>query len=238
MHERERARLTLALAALFAVNILLILVMSPMPAAKAETYRQGSAGDAVRQIQTKLKNWGYYGGVVDGIYGPKTEQAVREFQSRNGLVSDGVCGIRTQQAMGVFMSSAGAHALARGFELDLLARLISAEAGGQPYAAQVAVGAAALNRLRHPCFPDGLASVVYQPGAFGGVSGGGMDKPPGRTALRAARDAMNGADPSRGAVYFSPKTSEPLSRGVPGAYTSHTRARTTTAVIGGMSFSR
>ena|GEM_PF-1660149 len=228
MDKNERKRLSLALAVLFAVNILLTLVMTSMPGARAETCRQGSTGDTVRQIQTKLKNWGYYDGVVDGIYGPKTSKAVTEFQKRSGLTADGMCGMRTQQAMGINMPASNAYAIRRDGALDLLSRLIAAEAKDAPYAAQTALGALVLNRVKHPLFPDSIADVIYQPGAFDSVTAGGIDKPPGmsQTALRAARDALCGADPGRGAVYFR----------AGGKTEGYERERVQTAAFGGVRF--
>ena len=135
---REKRRLLLALAILFALNILVICLAQ---AAQAATYQRGSTGGTVRQIQTKLKNWGYYGGSVDGVYGSATERAVRAFQQKNGLTVDGKAGPQTLKALGI---SAGTAAGSGSGDTALLARLISAEARGEPYNGQVAVGAVVL----------------------------------------------------------------------------------------------
>ncbi len=196
----ERKKLILALAVLFAVNIFLIALAQH---ASADLYKRGSSGDMVRQIQTRLKNWGYYTGAVDGIYGSKTEEAVRWFQRKNGLSPDGQAGNLTLAALGLPTGSASA---ASG-ELDLLARLISAEARGEPYVGQVAVGAVVLNRVDHPSFPNTVSGVIYQPGAFSCMYDGQFSKPVAESAYRAARDALNGYDPSYGAIYyFNPAT--------------------------------
>ena len=161
MH-KDRRKLIGSLALLFAVNILVITLAQT---AGAATYRQGSTGSEVRTIQTKLKNWGYYDGAVDGIYGSQTADAVKYFQRKNGLTPDGVAGSATLKALGMSASSGGAQA-SQSASLDLLARVISAEARGEPYSGQVAVGAVILNRVNHPSFPNSIAGVVYQPGAF------------------------------------------------------------------------
>ena len=93
----QKRRLAWALALLFVVNI---AVISLAQQAEAATYRQGSSGEQVRIIQTKLKNWGYYDGAVDGIYGSQTAQAVKYFQRKNGLTADGIAGPATLKALG------------------------------------------------------------------------------------------------------------------------------------------
>lgn len=163
----------------------------------------GSTGDEVIQIQTKLKNWGYYFGVVDGIYGEDTYNAVKRFQQKNGLSVDGVAGSKTLQAMGISTGSSNSNN-----NLNLLARAISGEARGEPYEGQVAVGAVILNRVNHSSFPNTIAGVIYQSGAFDSVYDGQINMQPTTTAIKAARDALNGWDPSGGAIYFfNPATS-------------------------------
>ena len=197
----QKRRLAWALALLFAVNIAVITLAQQ---ARAVTYRQGSTGEQVRVIQTKLKNWGYYDGAVDGIFGSGTVQAVKYFQRKNGLTADGIVGPATLRALG--MSSGGGGG-GQESTVELLARVISAEARGEPYSGQVAVGAVILNRVEHPSFPNTVAGVVYQPGAFTCMVDGQIDQPVADSAYRAARDALNGADPSGGAIYyFNPST--------------------------------
>ena len=197
----EKRKLILALAVLFALNILLICLAQ---AAQAATFQRGSTGSTVKQIQTKLKNWGYYSGSVDGVYGSATEKAVRAFQQKNGLTVDGKAGPQTLKAMGI---SAGSAASSGSGDAALLARLISAEARGEPYSGQVAVGAVVLNRMKHPSFPNTMSGVIYQPGAFSCMSDGQFNQPVADSCYRAARDALNGWDPSGGAIYyFNPAT--------------------------------
>ena len=200
----ERKKLILALAVIFAVNIFIIALAQR---ASAELYKKGSGGAAVSEIQTRLKNWGYYNGAVDGVYGSQTEKAVRWFQQKNGLQADGQVGDLTLAALGMTPTGNGGGGGGSDGSLDLLARLISAEARGEPYEGQVAVGAVVLNRVEHPSFPNSISGVIYQPGAFSCLDDGQFNEPVAESAYRAARDAMNGWDPSYGAIYyFNPAT--------------------------------
>ena len=209
---KERKKLVLALALVFAVNIFIIALAQQ---AAADLYKKGSSGQVVTEIQTRLKNWGYYSGAVDGVYGSKTEEAVKFFQRKNGLTADGQAGDQTLAALGINTgSSGGGGAAASGGgdagqsgDLYLLARLISAEARGEPYEGQVAVGAVVLNRVAHASFPNTISGVIYQPQAFSCLDDGQFDEPISESAYRAAQDAMNGSDPSGGAIYyFNPVT--------------------------------
>ena len=197
-----RKRLCLALAVVFLFNIALI---SLAQTAEAASYKRGSTGSVVRQIQQKLLNWGYYSGEVDGIYGSKTEAAVSYFQRKNGLTVDGKAGPQTLAAMGI--QTPGAVESSTSGDVALLARLISAEARGESYEGQVAVGAVVMNRIAHPSFPNTLSGVIYQRGAFSCLADGQFDRPVAQSAYQAARDAMNGYDPTGGAIYyFNPAT--------------------------------
>ena len=199
----NRKKLLLALALIFAANMLAIALVSVV---HADLYKRGASGATVTEIQRRLKAWGYYDGAVDGVYGSRTEAAVRYFQRKNGLSVDGQVGNQTLAALGIPASGGGGGG-SYGGDLQLLARIISAEARGEPYQGQVAVGAVVLNRVKHPSFPDTLAGVIYQRDAFTAVSDGQFDKPIAESAWRAAQDAMNGSDPSGGALYyFNPAT--------------------------------
>ena len=201
----KQKKLLRDLAIVFAVNLLLIALAQK---AGADLYKRGSSGATVTEIQTRLKSWGYYDGAVDGVYGSRTEAAVRWFQRQNGLAVDGQAGTQTLAALGLPNGiDPGAAAVGGSGELDLLARLISAEARGEPYIGQVAVGAVVLNRVRHPSFPDSVAGVIYQTDAFTCVVDGQFEQPVAESAYRAARDALSGSDPSGGALYyFNPAT--------------------------------
>jgi N-acetylmuramoyl-L-alanine amidase len=187
--------------ALLTLTGALLLTLTILPASAA-TYRQGDRGSAVTTIQTKLKNWGYYSGSVDGIFGSQTTSAVRYFQSKNGLTVDGIVGAATQRALGMSSTSSTGEG-----DVYLLAKVISAEARGEPYLGQVAVGAVILNRVEHPSFPNTISGVVYEPGAFTCMVDGQIDQPIADSAYQAARDALNGSDPTGGSIYyFNPDT--------------------------------
>ncbi len=172
--------------------------------------KYGSRGDEVKQIQEKLKRWGYYNGAVDGIYGSKTLSAVKSFQKKNGLTVDGIAGTKTLNAMGIYNSSnsgSSSTSNSNSNNVTLLARLIYGEARGEPYTGQVAVGAVIMNRVKSSSFPNTIPGVIYQNGAFDAVSDGQINYTPNTTAKKAAQDALNGWDPSYGAIYyFNPAT--------------------------------
>lgn len=209
--KRQKKRLCALLCTILLLNT---LVLGFTQSALAASYRQGDSGSAVTTIQTKLKRWGYFDGPVDGIYGSKTTKAVRSFQQKNGLTADGVAGPATLKALGMEQASQNSGSSQTGSsggnasgDVALLAKVISAEARGEPYDGQVAVGAVILNRIAHPSFPNTLAGVVYEPGAFTCMVDGQIDQPIASSAYQAARDALNGADPSGGAIYyFNPVT--------------------------------
>ena len=164
--------------------------------------RMGSVGNEVTSIQNALKSRGYYTGAVDGIFGSKTLSAVKNFQKAQGLTVDGIAGPQTLKALGV--ASSGGYS---SNDYNLLARIISAESRGEPYLGQVAVGAVILNRVEHPSFPDTVSGVIYQNGAFSCLNDGQFYQPVSSSAYTAARDALNGLDPSGGAIYYyNPKT--------------------------------
>ncbi len=172
--------------------------------------KYGSRGNEVTQIQTKLKRWGYYKGSVDGIYGSKTVSAVKSFQRKNGLTADGIAGTRTLNAMGITSSSSSGGTSSNNSNssnLNLLSRLVYSEARGETYRGQVAVAAVVLNRVKSSSFPNTISGVIYQAGAFDAVSDGQINLTPDATARKAAQDALNGWDPSYGAIYyFNPNT--------------------------------
>lgn len=171
--------------------------------------KYGSRGDEVRQIQTKLKRWGYYKGNVDGIYGSQTLEAVKYFQRKNGLSVDGIAGPSTLKAMGIYTSSSSSSSsgTSNSNNVNLLAKLIYGEARGEPYTGQVAVGAVVMNRVKSSSFPNTIAGVIYESGAFDAVRDGQINLTPNSDARKAAQDAINGWDPSYGAIYyFNPAT--------------------------------
>ena len=159
-----------------------------------------------QQVQQKLKQWGYYSGSVDGVFGQSTYNAIVRFQKKNGLTADGVAGQATLAAMGISQTKAAAASASASSsyasDIELLAKLIHGEARGEPYVGMVAVGAVVLNRVRSSRFPNTLAGVVYQSGAFDAVSDGQINLTPSEQSRRAARDAMNGWDPTGGCLYY------------------------------------
>ena len=156
-------------------------------------------------VQTRLKNWGYYTGNVDGIFGSKTRSAVRKFQQNNGLQVDGIVGPKTAAAIGFSLKSDD-NSVSNN-DLYLLAKCVHAEARGESYVGQVAVAAVILNRVESDKFPNTIAGVIYQPYAFTAVSDGQINLEPDQMAYNAARDALNGWDPTYGSLYyFNPAT--------------------------------
>lgn len=167
--------------------------------------KYGSTGQEVTNIQTRLKNWGYYSYYVDGIYGGRTVSAVKSFQQKNGLTPDGIAGPATLRKIGLPEGNTSSSSSAS--NKTLLAMVINGEARGESYEGQVAVGAVVLNRVKHSSFPNTIAGVVYQPGAFTAVSDGQINQAVQTSCLNAAQDALNGWDPSGGAIYYyNPKT--------------------------------
>ena len=174
--------------------------------------KQGSKGSEVKEVQRRLKLWGYYDGAVDGVFGAGTKKAVIAFQKKNGLTADGVVGKATYKALGMndsYNLLVGGNQAngggTNGFsntDVYLLAKTIHAEGRGEPYTGQVAIGAVILNRVRSPQFPNTISGVVYQKSAFTAVSDGQINLEPNETAMRAARDAINGWDPTGGAIYY------------------------------------
>ncbi len=180
-----------------------------------ETVYYGSTDTkTIKQIQTKLKNWGYYDGEVDGIFGYKTETAVKKFQQKNGLKVDGKVGNQTFAALGMSTASSSSSSSSGSSggnsedkDVMMLARCINGEARGEPYTGQVAVAAVILNRVEHEEFPDTVAGVIYQSGAFDAVMDGQINLTPSESSIRAAKDALSGWDPTGGAIYYyNPKT--------------------------------
>lgn len=201
----------------------------------ALTLKQGSTGQDVKTLQTKLKRWGYYTGAIDGIFGAKTTAAVKYFQRRNNLTADGIVGAKTLAALGMKLSStttSTTSSSSSGYsdqDIQLLTRLIYGEARGESYVGQVAVGAVVMNRVKSASFPNTISSVIYQKYAFTAVSDGQINLSPNDSARKAAIDAMNGFDPTYGAIYYyNPKV----------ATSTWIFSRQTTVVIGNHVFAK
>ena len=189
----------------FAVTIIVlgsaaIITMLTLSRSSQQTISQyGSRGKEGRAIQQELKDRGLFHDDVTGYYGPVTQAAVKRFQKQQGISQTGIAGPATLKALGITVGSIPAATQAN---ISLLARIISAEARGEPYTGQVAVGAVILNRIEHPSFPDTLSGVIFQKGAFTAVTDGQFDQPVSDTAYSAARDALNGWDPTGGCIYY------------------------------------
>lgn len=200
----RRSRLLLWAIPVLCICLICIIIAVQMTLSKESTdmaalSRMGSQGTEVRAIQEKLKERGLYSGTVDGIFGTLTQDAVKKFQRQQGLTVDGIAGPATLKRLGITIGTIPA---ATQNNVYLLARIISAEARGESYTGQVAVGAVVLNRIEHPSFPDTLSGVIYQNGAFTAIVDGQFDQPIADSAYKAARDALNGWDPSGGAIYY------------------------------------
>lgn len=210
----KRRALALALALICTLALLIPITAGAAP------LKTGSRGEEVKTLQTKLKRWGYYNGGVDGIFGNGTKEAVIYFQKANGLTADGVVGPATAKALGMSTgggssgggssggSSGGGGGSSNNNDMYLLARVVYGEARGEPYKGQVAVAAVVLNRVKSSSFPNSVSGVVYQKGAFDAVADGQVNLSPDENAIKAARDAMNGWDPTGGCLfYYNPATS-------------------------------
>lgn len=188
---------------LLTIVIGILSFYTAQPSQETAVLKMGSSGSQVRTLQTKLNNWGYNCGTVDGIFGSKTLNAVKQFQKNNGLVVDGIVGAKTAAALGMSLSSSSSsNSSYNSSDVYLLAKCIYAESRGEPYLGQVAVGAVVLNRVKSSSFPNSIAGVIYQPYAFTAVIDGQINLEPNETAYSAARDAMNGWDPTNGCLYY------------------------------------
>lgn len=186
--------------------LLLLLFLSKLQNVYAVS-QYGSRGEEVKQIQTKLKNWGYYNGSVDGVYGSQTYEAVKNFQKKNGLTADGIAGSKTLAALGINSSSSSGGKSSNNSDLNLLSHLVYGEARGEPYKGMVAVAATVMNRVSDSRFPNSVAGVIYQSGAYTCVSDGQINLQYDSSAKKAAQDAINGWDPTYGCIYyFNPNT--------------------------------
>ena len=217
------------------LTLAILLALLPAGASAATVLEVGSRGDDVKKVQQKLIQFGYMTGTADGRYGEKTRDAVIWFQQKNGLTADGKVGAKTAAALGVTLSggssssstTASSSATIVSADHRLLAKLVYAEARGEPYKGQVAVAAVVLNRVRSASFPNTISGVIYQRNAFTCVNNGSINNAPDSSCIRAALDALNGWDPTGGCLYYyNPKT----------ATDDWIRTRTVQTVIGRHSF--
>jgi N-acetylmuramoyl-L-alanine amidase len=184
------AFLVAAMLSVFAKNIETLPVYS----------QYGFHGEEVEAIQRVMRDWGVFEGEITGYYGPRTEAAIRRVQRHHGLRVNGIADNATLRVLGIEVNNSPITATQA--NINLLARMISAEGRGEPYEGQVAIGAVIINRMKHPSFPDTLAGVLYQDGAFTALVDGQFNEPIAESAYAAARDAINGWDPSGGAIFY------------------------------------
>lgn len=211
MISREQTSNLVKLAILVMINLCIIyFAFSQSPSSTVVSAEKstidvvsqyGSQSDEVTQIQTRLKSWGYFSGPVTGYYGSQTTEAIKKFQQTHGLSATGVADEKTLELIGLPSSSSSSASVSNS-DFELLARIISAEARGEPYIGQVAVGAVVLNRVESSSFPDSISGVVYQPGAFTAITDGQINEAVTESAHRAAQEALNGSDPTGGALYY------------------------------------
>ncbi len=184
----------------------LALTVTSQAALGDRTLSQGSKGAEVKDLQKRLIQIGYQAGKVDGVYGKSTTAAVKRFQKNRGLKADGVAGKKTiaelKRLTGESTTASGKKVGIKNNDVQLLARCIHAEGRGEPYIGQVAIGACVMNRMESSQFPKSIAGIIYQPQAFSAVADGQINMAPDETAVKAAREAMNGSDPTGGAIYY------------------------------------
>ena len=193
--------IALSLCLVFIVGVSYLVTNYVVTPSSFEVVATATTTSQNKEIQTRLKKWGYYNGAIDGVLGPKSIAAIKAFQKKYGLVQDGIVGPKTAAKMGISLSSSSSSKNTSS-DLYLLAKVVYAEARGEVYEGQVAVAAVVLNRVKSSSFPNTLSGVVYQPWAFTAVQDGQINLEPNQTAINAARDAMNGWDPTHGCLFY------------------------------------
>lgn len=182
----------------------IIAAFSGLTVARAANIVKGDTTANIKAVQTRLATLGYYTYKVDGIWGSRTKKAVKKFQRDYGLTADGIVGARTEKALKITLT--GKSSLSKNTvssaNLDLLAKCVYAEARGEPYTGQVAIAAVVLNRVKSSSFPNTVSGVIYQKNAFTCVSDGQINLTPNASAYSAAKDALNGWDPTNGCLYY------------------------------------
>ena len=190
-------KLSIVAALIFAVGAAAFNVSSQ---SSMKVYSQkGSQGAEVEAVQQVLAERGLFTAEVTGYFGDQTEEAILKFQKQQGLAQTGVADEATLKRLGITI---GAIPAATEANINLLARIISAEGRGEPYIGQVAIGAVIMNRIEHPSFPDTLSGIIYENGAFTALVDGQFNEPIAESAYAAARDALSGWDPTGGCIYY------------------------------------
>lgn len=187
------------------ITMTAVLLVPSASTAGAAHIVKGDTVANIKAVQTRLSDLGYYNYKIDGLWGWRTTNAVKNFQRDYGLTQDGIVGSWTERSLKITLnssSSSSSSSSVSSSNLDLLARCVYAEARGEPYTGQVAIAAVVLNRVESPSFPNTISGVIYQKGAFTCVSDGQINLTPNQTAYNAARDALNGWDPTNGCLYY------------------------------------
>lgn len=195
-------KLTAVLMSLVCLLGIIAAVLPGITAARAAHIVKGDTTANIKAVQTRLSELGYYTYKIDGLWGWRTTAAVKQFQRDYGLTQDGIVGSWTEKSLKITLSGGSSQSSVSSANLDLLARCVYAEARGEPYTGQVAIAAVVLNRVESPSFPNTISGVIYQKGAFTCVSDGQINLMPNQTAYNAARDALNGWDPTNGCLYY------------------------------------
>lgn len=155
-----------------------------------------AGGVDYEEVQVRLRDWGYYDGVITGTNDSATKEAIMYFQRTHNLTESGIVDGATADALGIYIGEQNSN------DLYLLAKCIHAEARGEVYEGMVAVGAVILNRVASPEFPNTVYGVIYQPWAFTAVNDGQINLEPNAKAYQAAQDALNGWDPTYGCLFY------------------------------------
>lgn len=196
---KETARRLFPVLLVLIAGCLLFFIPQQADAAAPKSLHYGSTSGDVWDLQYRLQTMGLYHGKIDGIYGTKTVNSVRQFQYRYGLGVDGITGQRTWKTLKKYSLSRD--------EVYLVARAVYGEARGEPYTGQVAVAAVIMNRIQSSKFPNTANGVIFQKRAFTAVDDGQIWHTPNTTAIKAVKDAVKGWDPSYEALYyFNPST--------------------------------
>lgn len=162
--------------------------------------KNGDEGADVAILQRKLKELSYYNGVIDGLYGKGTTNAVKLFQRDNGLMTDGIVGDETYQALP--KGNLESRMDVSREEIILLARIINGEARGESFRGKVAVGAVIINRVESDSFPNSIREVILQRNQFSCLLDGQANFYPQKSSIDAARAALLGYDPTYGSLFF------------------------------------
>lgn len=192
------------------VLLMLVVITTPVLANEsARTLQFGHRGEDVLRLQQALNQKGYYYFYLDGIFGKITERAVINFQIDHKIRIDGIAGPETQRTLYGYPTASRGGTSIRSYnagDIYWLARIIEAEAGGEPYKGKVAVGNVILNRVNSKNFPNTIYNVIFEYYGsipqFSPVADGTIYNTPSQESINAAKDAINGIRPVGNSTYF------------------------------------